>query len=105
MALLTDHSLPAKLGLVHSDLVANFLNKSQNHSRVGIFTPKLLFYCCAHRRVVNVLCILQYFIQRGIYQSVGRGEIAEQRGSLGPLRDDEVQGGQVNPINYERQVN
>lgn len=24
---------------------------------------------------------------------------------LGSLRDDEVQGGQVNPINYERQVN
>lgn len=36
---------------------------------------------------------------------VEEGRLQRKGAVLGPLRDDEVQGGQVNPISYERQVN
>lgn len=61
VALPRDCNLPAKLGLVHSDLEANFLNKSQNYSRVGVFTQKLISYWNAYTIVVDLLDILQYF--------------------------------------------
>lgn len=70
VALLRDCSLLAKLGLVHSDLEANFLSKSQNCSRVGVFTQKLISYCNAYVRAVDILDLLQRFRQCGISQSV-----------------------------------
>lgn len=72
-ALPRDCSLLAKLGLVHSDLEANFLSESQNCSRVGVFTQKLISYCNAHIRAAGTRDLLQRFRQCGISQSVLRG--------------------------------
>ena len=65
-----DRSLPAKLSLVHRDPEANFLNKSQNCSRVGVFTQKLIFYGNAYVTAVATLSMLQYFVPYGISQRV-----------------------------------
>lgn len=55
VALPRECSLPAKLGLVHGDLEANFLNKSPNCSRVVVLTQKLTFRGSAYVIAVDVL--------------------------------------------------
>ena len=67
----------------------------QNSSSIAVHTEELWMYFAFYNILYSV----------AFPKALEEGRLQSKGAVLGPLRDDEVQEGQVNPINYERQVN